>query len=228
MTKVEALHEVITALGGTPEGTTVSECIAEITTIEGGAPTAGASTSDAIHELAVALGYEPGPTPPVPTEKYTVSFDPNGATSYTVLIDPIEVTAGESTALPDASAYWSREGYTFAGWAESAESTTAVADPYTPAGDIKLYAIWQEQAVVTLTFGIGSGAATGDPFTKEFPVGVPTALPTWAECQEQGWSGFNVKVDGWYTSSGSESDPAADPYTATTAETLTAIWVPDL
>lgn len=152
MTKVEALHEVITALGGTPEGTTVSECIAEITTIEGGAPTAGASTSDAIHELAVALGYEPGPgpeppvppEPPTPTETYTVSFDPNGATTSAMPLDPISVTAGESTALPDPTDRWSWDGHTFAGWAESAESTTAVADPYTPAADVKLYAIWTE------------------------------------------------------------------------------------
>lgn len=145
MTKVEALHEVITALGGTPSGTTVSECIAEITTIKGGAPTAGASTSEAIHELAVALTPEP-PEPPVPpvTETYTVSFDPNGATSSAMPIDPIEVTVGESTALPDADTYWAWDGHTFAGWAESAESTTAVTDPYTPAADIKLYAIWTE------------------------------------------------------------------------------------
>jgi uncharacterized repeat protein (TIGR02543 family) len=147
MTKVEALHEVITALGGTPEGTTVSECIAEITTIEGGAPTAGASTSDAIHELALALGYEPptppGPEPPEP-ETYLVIFDSNTG-SAPAPIDAISVTAGESTALPDATeSGWSKEGCTFGGWAESAESTTAVDDPYTPADDITLYAIWTE------------------------------------------------------------------------------------
>jgi uncharacterized repeat protein (TIGR02543 family) len=59
-------------------------------------------------------------------------------------VDPIEVTAGESTALPDPTDRWEKSGYTFAGWAESAESTTAVDDPYTPAGDVTLYAIWQE------------------------------------------------------------------------------------
>lgn len=82
------------------------------------------------------------PEPPTPTETYTVSFDSNGATSAAMPIDPIAVTAGESTALPDPNDRWDCDGHTFAGWAESAESTTAVADPYTPAGDVTLYAIW--------------------------------------------------------------------------------------
>lgn len=218
MTKVEALHEVITALGGTPEGTTVSECIAEITTIKGGAPTAGASTSDAIHELALALGYEPGPTP---TVTYTVTFNLSGGTGTTP--DPITVTAGESITLPDYSGV-TKEGYTCLGWEEPA-TDTPLTSPYTPSGDITLYLIWKETETVTLTFDPGSGS--GDPFTKEFPKNVATALPTWAECEEHDWLSSGKHVDGWYTSEGSESDPAADPYTATTAETFYAIWVPN-
>jgi hypothetical protein len=141
MTKVEALHEVITALGGTPEGTTVSECIAEITTIKGGAPTAGASTSDAIHELAVALGYEPGPgpEPPVPTT-YTVTFNLSGGIGTTP--DPVTVDAGESVTLPDYSEV-TKEGYTCLGWEEPA-TDEPLTSPYTPAADITLYLIWHE------------------------------------------------------------------------------------
>lgn len=137
MTKVEALHEVITALGGTPEGTTVAECIAEITTIEGGTPTEGVSSSEAIHELAVALGYEP----PTPTVTYTVTFSLNGGSGTAP--SPATVDAGETVELPDDTGMTAPEGKTFAGWAESAESTTAVDDPYTPAADITLHAIWQ-------------------------------------------------------------------------------------
>lgn len=50
MTKVEALREVITELGGTPAGTTTAELIAEIADLVSGAessyqlPTASAST----------------------------------------------------------------------------------------------------------------------------------------------------------------------------------------
>lgn len=218
MTKVEALHEVITALGGTPTGTTVAECIAEIASIEGGAPTTGASTSEAIHELALALGYEPGPTPPVPTT-YTVSFNLNGGTGTTP--DPITVNAGESVTLPDYSGV-TKEGYTCLGW-EEPTTDTPLDSPYTPAGDITLYLIWYE--TVTLTFDPGSGY--GESFTKEVPRNVPTALPTWAECEEHDWMSSGRHVDGWYTSEGSESDPAADPYTATSAETFYAIWVSD-
>lgn len=138
MTKVEALHEVITALGGTPAATTVAGCIAEITTIKGGAPTAGASTSEAIHELALALGYEP----PTPTVTYTVTFSLNGGSGTAP--SPATVDAGETVELPDDTGMTPPEGKTFAGWAESAESTTAVADPYTPAADITLHAIWRE------------------------------------------------------------------------------------
>lgn len=154
MTKVEALHEVITALGGTPEGTTVSECIAEITTIEGGAPTAGASTSEAIHELAVALGYEPGPTPPEPPE------------------------------------------------------------PEPP-----------EPETVTLVFdAVVMGPVS---FAREFPVGTPTALPTWAECEAAGWENEGKHVDGWTKDANGEGDPVDDPYTATKNESLYAIWTED-
>lgn len=134
MTKVEALHEVITALGGTPTGTTVSECIAEITTIEGGAPTAGASTSEAIHELAVALT----PEPPEPTVTYTLTFDIGTASGTTP--DPIEVTAGESVTLPDDSGF-EYEGFTFNGWYTSeGDAEHPVSNPFTPSGDETLYA----------------------------------------------------------------------------------------
>lgn len=78
---------------------------------------------------------------------------------------------------------------------------------------------------VTLTFTPGIG--TGDSFTKEFPVGVPTALPTWEECQEHGFANAEYIVTGWFTSEGSTTDPVDDPYTATTAETLTALWGSD-
>jgi hypothetical protein len=80
-------------------------------------------------------------TPPTPTETYTVQFDPNGGEGTTQYV---EVPSGTSIDLPDAAEYgWEKTGYTFGGFAESAESTTPVADPYTPAGNVVLYAIWE-------------------------------------------------------------------------------------
>ena len=80
--------------------------------------------------------------PPEP-ETYAVTFDLNGGSWKIADAETVEVPVGESLPLYDGTTV-GREGYTLSGWAESAESTTAVADPYTPAADIKLYAIWTE------------------------------------------------------------------------------------
>lgn len=53
MTKVDSLQAIVTALGGTPSGSTVGELLAEIVTILGGTPS-GDSISDLLSEVAMA------------------------------------------------------------------------------------------------------------------------------------------------------------------------------
>lgn len=53
--------------------------------------------------------------------------------------DAVEVMDGESVALPTVKA----AGYGFLGWSDTQGGREPVEDPYYPAGDVTLYAIWQ-------------------------------------------------------------------------------------
>lgn len=72
---------------------------------------------------------------------YRVTFDLMGGTSSEV--EDTDVTAGQSLVLDDGTNITAPEGKTFVGWATSAEATVAnVTSPYTPSGDITLYAVY--------------------------------------------------------------------------------------
>ena len=54
MTNAESLAWVVTALGGTPSGTTNADLLAEIVTALGGEPVQGSSNDDLIGQIAAA------------------------------------------------------------------------------------------------------------------------------------------------------------------------------
>lgn len=71
---------------------------------------------------------------------YTVTYNANGGTGT---IAPATVTAGESVTLSDGTGLTAPEGKVFSGWATTDSAATAdVSSPYTPTGDITLYAVW--------------------------------------------------------------------------------------
>lgn len=73
---------------------------------------------------------------------YTVTFDANGGDGAP---SAIEVPEDEDCTIPDDVPV--REGYTFLGWAESADAATVVYQPgdtYTGHASVTLYAVWQE------------------------------------------------------------------------------------
>lgn len=75
---------------------------------------------------------------------YRVTFDLMGGTSATV--EDVDVTAGNSLNLDDGTNITAPSGKEFVGWATSAEATTPnVTSPYTPSGDITLYAVYQNE-----------------------------------------------------------------------------------
>ena len=76
-----------------------------------------------------------------PITRYAVTFNTNGGEGS---ILPTMVNAGESITLPTTGV--TKEGYNLYGWGTSASATTseALESPYTPTGDITLYAIWQQ------------------------------------------------------------------------------------
>jgi hypothetical protein len=74
---------------------------------------------------------------------YRVTFDLMGGTGS---IDDADVTAGQSINLDDGTNITAPSGKEFAGWATSAEATTPnVTSPYTPSGDVTLYAVYTNE-----------------------------------------------------------------------------------
>jgi phi13 family phage major tail protein len=75
---------------------------------------------------------------------YRVTFDLMGGTSATV--EDVTVNAGSSVVLDDGTGITAPEGYDFLGWATTDDATTPnVTSPYTPSGDITLYAVYQQE-----------------------------------------------------------------------------------
>ena len=72
--------------------------------------------------------------------EYTVTYNANGGTGT---VQSATVEAGESVTL-DSGSGLTYTGHTFKGWGTNPSSTVAVTSPYTPIGDVTLYAIWQE------------------------------------------------------------------------------------
>ena len=72
-------------------------------------------------------------------DTYTVTYNTNGGTG-TVTADT--VTAGDSLDLDDGTTITAPEGKEFVGWALAPESASILVSPYTPSGDVTLYAIY--------------------------------------------------------------------------------------
>lgn len=77
-----------------------------------------------------------------PAISYTVTYDVNGGTGT---VAPVTVEAGESITLNDGTGITAPDTKTFAGWATTSDATVAdVTSPYTPTGNITLYAVYTE------------------------------------------------------------------------------------
>ena len=74
------------------------------------------------------------------TNNYVVTYNVNGGTGT---VASATVVAGNSVVLNDGTGL-SYTNHTFKGWGTNPTSTTALTSPYTPTGDVTLYAIWQE------------------------------------------------------------------------------------
>lgn len=76
-------------------------------------------------------------------ETYRVTYDLMGGTGS---VDDETVTAGESVTLEDGTSITPPSGKEFSGWATSASAITPnVTSPYTPSGDVTLYAVYVDE-----------------------------------------------------------------------------------
>lgn len=76
-------------------------------------------------------------------ETYRITYDLMGGTGS---VDDETVTAGESVTLEDGTNITPPVGKEFSGWATNTSVTTPnVTSPYTPSGDITLYAVYVDE-----------------------------------------------------------------------------------
>ena len=76
-------------------------------------------------------------------ETYRVTYDLMGGTGD---VADESVNAGDSVTLADSAEITAPEGKVFSGWATSAAATTPnVSSPYTPSGNVTLYAIYANE-----------------------------------------------------------------------------------
>lgn len=149
---------------------------------------------------------------------YTVTYVANGGTGAP---DAQTKSHGIDLALSDDAP--TRTGYTFLGWALSADATTPVYQPggtYTMNANAVLYAVWQI-LTYTVTFLANGGTDAPSAQTKRFgsALKLTRAEP---ECE-----GFNFL--GWGLSGDAETAAFApgDSYTENANLTLYALWTTD-
>lgn len=154
---------------------------------------------------------------------YTITFNANGADN-TMEAQTVEAS-GTSAAL-NANTL-TREGYRFAGWATAADGEVIYDDGATIdiSGDVELYAVWVQQAVITFHDGENTATQTVD-------AGVATELDANSFTAPEGYS-----FAGWATEQGGEVvyadgaeitvSAATNLYAVWTANTYTLTWVID-
>ena len=89
-----------------------------------------ANKSDAVAYIETEFGTE---------TEYVVTYNANGGTGE---VESETVVAGQSVVLDDGTGLTYTD-HTFVGWGTNPSSTVAVTSPYTPTGDVTLYAIWE-------------------------------------------------------------------------------------
>lgn len=141
--KVEFLNKVKFAEPSQEENTKGETIEFGTTTLEGTVATLAngdwsctktfTSQSDAITYLEGLM------TPPSPST-YTITYNVNGGSGT---VAPASVAVGQSVTLSDGTGITPPTNKTFAGWATTSTAESAdVTSPYTPTGDVTLYAVY--------------------------------------------------------------------------------------
>jgi len=152
-------------------------------------------------------------------ETFTVSFNANGGTGT---ISPQMVNSGSSITLPAGGAL-SNPGYNFGGW-----NTVRYGDgvhfsanaPFSPVGNITLYAMWNPVGYVTVRFNANGGV--GSVPEQRTTQGGEITLPGGTGISRDGFS-----FGGWNTNAAGtgRNYNAGATFTLTTDTILYARWV---
>ena len=121
---------------------------------------------------------------------------------------------------------FSKEGYTFIGWATSPNASTPIysdGETYTATADITLYAVWKRKQF-TITFNLNDDSESSLIVTQTFTYGSSQPLETIASL---GFSKDSYSFVGWALTPNATRATYSDGelYTATSDITLYAIWI---
>ena len=152
------------------------------------------------------------------SQKYTVTYDINGATGTAPTQNP--VTSGTPITLPAATAF-TKDGFTFAGWLCSVDNVTydAGASYTMTAADTTFTAQWTAIPTYAVTFDINGATGTAPTMAAQAE-GKTFTLPDDTGLTREGYNfaGWKCSVDGVTYNSGAS-------YTMTAAATtFTAQW----
>ena len=146
---------------------------------------------------------------------YSITFDSNGGSSVTT-----KTVAYDSTYSYPTS---SKDGYTFKGWAETDNATTATwtGGDKTCSGNKTWYAVWTANTY-TITFDKRGGTGGSDSATATYDAAMPSiTLPT-----KTGYTfnGYFTATGGSGTKYYNADGSSAKNYDQTAADTLYASW----
>lgn len=151
-------------------------------------------------------------------DMYIISFNANYEGGI-VDAEPLEIIPGNTvskTKMPTLS----RIGYTFKGWAESADSTTVISYPYKPTATVTLYAVWV-QDTYTVVFANNYVDASASIYTSVSVTGGESVTAPETDPIRD-----NYSFVGWYTSM-LGGNIIEFPYTPTKSTRLYAHWKSD-
>ena len=146
----------------------------------------------------------------VESHAQTVSFN----TDTTEVVENMVVEQGETIQLPEPE----KEGYHLEGWYTDAGLTERVAEPYTPGGDVTLYAKWTEAAAGTASeaHAVQFNTDGGEPLTAvRVEEGEQAKLPV---PEKEGY-----RFEGWYKDE-ARTEAVEEDYVPTEDTVLYAKW----
>ncbi len=168
-------------------------------------------------DVTLFAKWQESEQPPVQPTLYTVSFNANGGNGS---MNPKEdIEEGSEYTLPACD--FTREGYTFAGWALSANGQAIATETIEINQNVELFALWQENeqpgpTLYTVSFDANGGTGTMNP-VENLEAGYQYTLPQCAFTKE----GFTF--DGWaLTAQGEKIDDTKIEVNANI--TLYALW----
>ena len=148
---------------------------------------------------------------------YNITYNANGGSGAP---SSQEKLYGENIYL--SSTIPQRSGYTFLGWATSANATSAqysAGDLLSENGNVTLYAVWRQNAPTTYTVSYSANGGSGAPSSQTHTSGaahtVTSTIPT----------RFGYTFVGWGTTSSATSGYLpGQSFSVTSNRTLYAIW----